>query len=100
MKIGDDVVYHTMNEDHLAEIIGFDKTSGMVKIKFVLKSLVPQTMYVRPDLLELVDWDLLNRESRNDYTPTKKALSCTCGAKFTSNPNYHLPGVCDLVEKK
>lgn len=30
-----------------------------------------------------------------DYTPPTKP-ECTCGAKYTSNPNWHMPGVCDL----
>ena len=44
---------------------------------------------------------ILDIKTNYIFRVTKESeLKCTCGAKFTSNPNFHLKGVCDLEDKK
>ncbi len=48
--------------------------------------------------LKIPTWENPMAEEYEDEeeTPTDQKV-CTCGAKYTSNPNYHMPNVCDLA---
>jgi hypothetical protein len=95
MKQGDDVIYPGIDGDHLAEILKIDRTSGMIQIQFHRRDLIPRTMFVRPELLEVIDWN----EALGIKKPFKDDDSCSCGAKYTSNPRFHLR-YCNLSKDK
>ena len=65
-------------------------------LKFDNPNLIPNplTLKWQGEFEKLVKLDNLDQVSRKD------AGNCTCGAKYTSFPDFHLRNVCNLYKDK
>lgn len=69
VEVGDLVVYFFHYEDHLCEVIGKDKTSGLIQIQFQAGDFKGDKVWVRPNVVEVIDFS--NKSVNND--------ACECG---------------------